>query len=364
MLRPSLDPMSTAPRPHLQSLEALRGIAALIVLLHHALGMVQNPRYYGTPLLGDVFSVGQLGVDIFFVLSGFMMVYTNPGDHQSPFRLARYLFHRLSRIYPLYWVVCAVYVPALFLIPGTGPAHLERSWGETISGLLLLPWKHDPQLGVAWTLRFEVMFYLFFLPFLVRRWLGWGFWAFLAAMALWNMARPLFPGSPWLEQAVSFRLLEFLAGVVTCSLLDAGSGEGRGCGWLVAAGLGIILTMVAAELRMGAESLPWRGLGYACGASLLLAGLVRAERAGSLAVPAPLVTLGICSYAVYLVHFPAQQVLMKVMLKVTGPSPGLVVVHGVALAVAALSLASGLAVSRFVEQPLLRWSRRFAPKPA
>ena len=356
--------MSTTPKPHFRSLEALRGAAALVVLVHHAMGMVQNPRYYGTTLLGDVFSTGQFGVDIFFVLSGFMMAYTNPGDHQPPLRLARYLFHRLSRIYPLYWVVCALYVPALFFIPGTGPAHLERSWGETLSSLLLLPWRHDPQLGVAWTLRFEVMFYLFFLPFLVRRWLGWAFWAFLAVMALWNMASPLFPGSPWLEQAVSFRLLEFLAGVVTCSLLEARSGAVGGGKWLLAAGLAVILSVLAVELRLGADVLPWRGLGYAGGASLILAGMVLAERAGNLVVPAPLVTLGLCSYAVYLVHFPAQQVLMKVMVKLTGPSPGLPVVHAVAAAVVLLSLAAGLVFSRLVEHPLLRWSRRFAPRTA
>ncbi|MBP9743591.1 MAG: acyltransferase [Burkholderiales bacterium] len=86
------------------TLQSLRGIAALLVLLYHAtwLSIVNNQYVYAL----NIFKQGQIGVDLFFVLSGFIIAYM----HWSQINLkngvvAKYWLKRFFRIYPLYWII-------------------------------------------------------------------------------------------------------------------------------------------------------------------------------------------------------------------------------------------------------------------
>ncbi len=128
----------------LSSLELLRFVAALLVVLFHL------------PSIG----IGEFGVDIFFVISGYvMMLSTATGSHQ-------FLLKRLIRIVPLYWAATL----AVFLIALLIPSLLNNTSANLvhlIKSLLFVPFDkngtgHQPLLTIGWTLNFEMYFYLLF----------------------------------------------------------------------------------------------------------------------------------------------------------------------------------------------------------
>jgi exopolysaccharide production protein ExoZ len=154
-------PANSAKRPmsDVASIQYLRGIAAMMVVLAHANDL---------PLLGGghrVFrDVGWSGVDLFFVISGFVMTYTS-ASHSYTRR--QFLLRRIARIAPLYWVmtfltaILAISMPSLFL-------HTSFRWDEFAASLVFLPYKNsgnggvEPLLKLGWTLNYEMFFYLCF----------------------------------------------------------------------------------------------------------------------------------------------------------------------------------------------------------
>src|SRR4051794_40346773 len=85
-----------------QSLEMLRAVAALLVVFFHT-EFIFGSRTPTTPF-GGMFAAGFRGVDLFFVLSGFIITYVHRTDVGRPWRLANYAFNRLARIYPAVWI--------------------------------------------------------------------------------------------------------------------------------------------------------------------------------------------------------------------------------------------------------------------
>lgn len=127
----------------IENIQILRGIAALMVVINHFWGGV----------LGGFFSViGYFGVEIFFVISGFIMVYT-----QSNKKPAQFMLDRIIRIYPIYWIIALpllLYAFGMKDIPGL------------LGNIMLLPSLGNPHYGMifypAWTLVYEVLFYCAF----------------------------------------------------------------------------------------------------------------------------------------------------------------------------------------------------------
>ncbi len=129
---------------------------------HTSHGIFRLEKYFGHKPFGPVFDFGFAGVDFFFVLSGFIMIHVHAGDIGQPRMLAAYLWKRFSRIYPAYWIVLAAIVPVYFLVPSFGLGH-EREPGVIVRAIVLFPHPETHLvLGVAWTLVYEVFFYLLF----------------------------------------------------------------------------------------------------------------------------------------------------------------------------------------------------------
>ncbi|QMV77733.1 acyltransferase [Enterobacter hormaechei] len=131
-------------KEELVNLQILRGIAAMLVVTNHFLSTT----------IGGVFKLnGGLGVDIFFVLSGFLMIHTMNEKKSS----VSFLLSRVKRIYPLYLIL------SIPLILSTIP--LTYTFG-IVGNLLLIPSFGDPNYtmanGPSWTLVYEMMFYLMF----------------------------------------------------------------------------------------------------------------------------------------------------------------------------------------------------------
>ena len=131
----------------LLSVQALRGIAATAVVMAHSWSTV----------------MGTTGVHLFFIISGFTMVYASKSQFGNRSAVAPFLYRRFLRIYPIYWAATAFFIAVWGL-------HVKRI--SSITSLLLVMDNHTPIMDPAWTLIFEVMFYIIFaflLPVPLRR---------------------------------------------------------------------------------------------------------------------------------------------------------------------------------------------------
>jgi exopolysaccharide production protein ExoZ len=145
--------------PKLLTLQVARGIAANLVVLSHL--FVLEDKYTHGGVLPSFTFYGVAGVDLFFVLSGFIMV-AAAGRRVGP---CEFLWRRAARIYPTYWLVTLV----IFAITLVAPDMVNSSITEPISiwrSFLLLPARTPPLLAVGWTLVHEMYFYLVFAVFL------------------------------------------------------------------------------------------------------------------------------------------------------------------------------------------------------
>ena len=149
----------------IHSIQVLRGIAALIVVCVHASITLDQYRWPAllAPMLGKL---GHLGVDIFFVISGFLMV-GNTIDKAPGFNSAKiFMQSRLQRIVPLYWVLTTALALILFLFPSLFHQQKFISANVFLSYLFIPSLDSfgvvNPVLYVGWTLVYEMFFYVVF----------------------------------------------------------------------------------------------------------------------------------------------------------------------------------------------------------
>lgn len=338
---------SVAPvRPgKFEALEAGRGIAAVFVLVSHANAIVGEPRFYGREIWPTFFRFGA-GVDFFFVLSGFIIAWAHWRDIGRPQRLRHYAVRRFRRIYPAYWVVLVPLSLAYFLFPRAGVPSQHDPLNFVFS-FLLLPYPAPPILGVAWTLVYEIIFYVLFgmvilfgraaFPLLS----GWGAAVFVANLISTTFP---FPFSTLLDSAN----LEFLLGVSAAFALRHRAIPVPAL--LAVAGPACFLALMLLGPPVIDHPLASR-LGYGIAAAAGMLGMVELERTGRIATPRLLRHLGAASYALYLIHGEAISVTIQVVTRATHLSLPPVVAMTI-LVVA--GIVAGVLFHRFVERPLGR----------
>ncbi|TXE22860.1 acyltransferase family protein [Serratia ureilytica] len=147
------------------SVQWLRALAVMMVVVYHVLLKAQL-----LGLTSTSFSLGAAGVDLFFIISGFIMVYITFGKSYRP---SDFLKKRVIRIVPLYWILTLVAAVVFILQPSLVNSHN----GETtiVGSFTLFPVSGKVMLlAVAWTLQYEFLFYFIFsifLPFINKRYL-------------------------------------------------------------------------------------------------------------------------------------------------------------------------------------------------
>lgn len=325
-------------------------MAALAVLASHAEIALRDFTRHATPFVGNGLMLGYLGVDFFFVLSGFIIAYTNIGRPSDEGWLRRYANHRALRIYVPYLPVGLTLAALYTLFPAAGGGERPWSW---LASATLMPFPGDTALSVAWTLRHELVFYgLFALLFLTRQ--------LLFGSLLWTAlcVATGVPGGPG-----GFRLglidIEFVFGMLAAEAIRTRRGpQSR---YLVAGGLAALAAFVTDGFNRNHSVL------FGLATALLIVPIVRLEATGRLCVRRWLVTLGDASYAIYLVHGLVVSGLIRLVLHVPGGIQPVVAVPAITLA----GVLAGLAMNRFYEQPALAALRRrtagsnaHAPSPA
>ena len=143
---------------YLDILQIFRGIAAVMVVVHHTVGSIKYYHNVEYPILNFIGAIGKFGVDFFFLISGFIIAYTSFYKYSEPNSFSNYLKNRLIRIYTPYLPIGVFMLIVYTLLPGFSNGNRDLS---VLTSLTLIP-SGSPALSVAWTLSFEISFYLLF----------------------------------------------------------------------------------------------------------------------------------------------------------------------------------------------------------
>ena len=305
----------------------------------------------GTPGGTLVWRNGESGVDIFFVISGFVMAVTLPGLAKFEHKAWLFLQRRLVRIVPLYWIFTTLRLLRLKYAPPVGEQSAGSLW-HIIASYLFIPAAGAngsalPLLSTGWTLNYEMLFYLLFalalaleirpLVFLLPT---------LGALALvgWH-DHPSWPAFTTLASPI---VLEFLFGAVLAHFALQRRLPGARMGVL------LLLGGFTAIVTIPPDSMP-RFVSWGLPAAAIVTGAVAAEDAFGKKLPRWLLELGNASYAIYLVHLLVVSVCWLVLLRLH-QSGTVALVEMITLALAG-SAAAGEIVHRLIELPVMRLLR-------
>ena len=299
----------------LYNIQFLRFVAAMLVVLYHSAAQLPANDSVFQIIFSTGESLGFAGVDIFFVISGFIMAHTSSNDSgpADSFGFAR---RRLARIFSGYWpfFILAVVVFGYFRAEHYAQANLLKSfflWPQSLNHILL---------EITWTLSFELYFYLLFsfLILLSNPRNRYAFiWLAFISLLIFNLYRHFVAHSfsPeniyyltfWPQFLSSPFLLEFFAGALVAWWL-ARKPDGPALSWLV---IGTILflgggwineSVYSGLIEQGFHVVP-RVFVYGVPACMILTGLVRMEKSTGIQAPQRFSAVtGGASYAIYLSH--------------------------------------------------------------
>ncbi len=285
----------------LLSVQILRAVAALGVVAHHV--QLDFATRMGLPAALPDLNLGAAGVDVFFVISGFVMVHASEplfGRANGP-RL--FWLRRLIRIAPLYWAVTSLYLVLTLLLPDMATS--RYSPGLIAASYLFFPFPREdgtmqPVVGLGWTLNYEMFFYLVFGGSLVfRRTAAIAGVAglLILAVALGWIAGPLPDALGFWTDPI---ILEFVFGMLLAVAARSGL-RLRPATAVFLMGAGLFALALALPMRM-VMGLP-RGLAWGLPVALFVAGAVLGDfRRSQGALARALGAIGDASYSLYLLH--------------------------------------------------------------
>jgi exopolysaccharide production protein ExoZ len=302
---------------NLDWIQLLRGVAALLVVFTHArYALLDTPGY---PLADQLLLPGAMGVDLFFLISGFIMCYATARSDGGPAEVARFVIKRFARVWPVYAVITLL---SVFVLHG-GVAYFHTAvnrltFWHTLGMLPANP--HLPPyfsltLPIGWTLEFEMYFYLVFavsLLFRRLRWFALASWVLLTVILLplgrtgfdLSVTRDLGYQAGYMAIVASPFVLEFVAGAMI--------------GWLylqpwarirssqVAWHVLWLGTVLAAWGIYGGVVATHGPLGYGWPLAALVLAMALASKTVHIRVPRLCMWLGSISYSLYLTHLLTQ----------------------------------------------------------
>lgn len=335
-------------------IQYLRAIAAGFVALYHAMSVPFIASYCPH-------AVGVFGVDLFFVVSGYIMWTTTMGKEARPLS---FWSARIVRIVPLYWTFTTLFLGVALLLPSavfnaaTDPVHVIKSY-------LFVPAFHPkldapvPVYTLGWTLNYEMFFYFVFglcliiKPRALRLALTLGI---LIALVL--VGQVMRPDGAIASVYTDPLLLEFCAGIALAAAEPRARKVAPSLGWMFV-GVAVMWLVIVHAM----PAMPPRWLAFGLPAALTVAGALvleplvrsRPSRIGLL--------LGDASYSIYLAHPFAQRLFTLAASKAIG-------VGSVSAAIAftlfsvAIGIAGGVVSFFLIEKPMLSAARQVSRAPA
>lgn len=357
---------STLVPARLRRLTSLRFFAAAMVLLHHTFALLMPDSVFA-----KASRAGFVGVGFFFVLSGFILMWTYRADLPKRYFYGR----RVARIYPVH-LLTALLAAGLIVILGGG-----IEWPQAILNLLLLQsWvpveSYGSSLnGVSWSLCCEAFFYLCF-PFIAHRFQGWGVRkvvttisvALVVVALLVIFTLPVDVAQQFLYKGPAYRIGGFMLGVVLAVWMRSGGHVRTGMQGAVTIAAGSYALALAATpvaFRLGLPDLRvYADLITLPAVCLVIVAAASADISGKRSwLTAPwMVRFGDASFSLYMVHY----LLLAVCVALIGPADsttlGIAYVAGVSIIAVGLSVAT----YRWFEHPMeARVRRRIGtPRPA
>ncbi|MGV6825576.1 MAG: acyltransferase family protein [bacterium] len=344
------------------NIQMLRFLAALAVFMAHL-----SERFHGMAAGADLFvalsGIGRAGVDVFFVISGYIM-WTTTRDLTGGRASLRFLLRRFARIYSGYWPFFMLFLFAFWV---GEPSRLTNV--DTLKSFFLVPQGINHHLiAVAWTLSYELYFYLLISVLLLfSRRTAAGLMVLIAvvvlAMSIYlqiTLSRGQLVIFSYIGFITSPFVLEFLAGCWVASLTSRGPVK-QPQWWLVA---GLIVVAVAGWFNLtvyddgifyGFHRLE-RVLLFGSASVLIVYGLIGLEQSGYYPRGRLFLELGGASYALYLGH----TLFIGAFSHLFYPSlvgVGVPIASMVYLLIMVVVLVFSIVVYRWIENPLHRWSR-------
>lgn len=349
--------VSNNPSNRLQPIYTLQGgraIAALMVVAFHLHVFVLPQRIYAET--GDgvhtIAAMGYSGVEFFFALSGFLMAYVHRNDWGKAEAAGIFLRKRIARIYPAYWFVVVPFITLSILVPSIGPEQIPNVL-DVIGNLALIPSETPPILTVAWTLQYEIVFYLIFVSTILLGRTGLmvlSVWGAVCGINFFIDVPGLF-GSFFLSAYNLIFLFGILAAIAYRHLSESSAKLCTIVGVLVFFTTGLLEAYGIVEYRLDV-----RTLSYGIAAAAIIAGLASQEASGKIKCPAFLKEIGDASYMLYLVHMPLFTATAVILIKANVGEfipPWLMT-----MILVSYSVVVSVILYRYIEKPMVRFSNR------
>jgi len=305
---------SSSSHKKLNLLQVYRGIAAVLVVMFHLNDM--SAQRLNQVTFFNLFQAGWSGVDYFFVLSGFIMVYVHRSALGKKDQLKSFFVKRAVRIYPIYWIITLTVLCFFLVIPGFAN-NKDLGWGEVIVSLLLIPQNDKPILDVAGTLIYELYFYFLFS---IAIWLKpkhsvpiLSTWLFITILHICKIVK--IPSSFFLLNLVFGNMnLEFVFGCLAAYIVIKYNNKLGKYRWILfgIANLGyVILGLLAAWGNIWFDRITTFGVL----AALLILAATSIDLKDYPKIPYLLIFLGDASYSIFLTHGPLISAITKIVQK-------------------------------------------------
>jgi exopolysaccharide production protein ExoZ len=326
-----------APLRPFRGIQALRLVAAVLVLFTHA-------GFYASERLSPGFRYwdrGAVGVELFFVISGFVMVYSSTRLTGQANGWRTFSERRIVRIVPMYWLATTLKL-ALMILTAGWVLHAQLRAVPVICSYLFLPSRNPdgelrPLLGVGWTLNFEMFFYLLFAVALyLRKNVYWIIGPTLVTLTVASyFVKPNWPAPAFYLDRV---VLDFFWGMLIGGMFVRGVQQPR---WLAAPALvaGILFLLILPDTEWKVPVIGMAAAAIVWATAALEPALTR--------IPRWVLFLGDASYAIYLFHPMIAPAVPALLMRLHWHHPLVSVACSIVLA-----LLAGAVIHQWIERPI------------
>ena len=332
----------------------IRGIACILVALMHI--TVTFSETYHSPFLGNIFKFGGSGVDIFFVLSGFIITYANRQYITKATSIGKFLQKRIIRIFPIYWIIISFFLLLQLLFPSFYRTHFQLDIINLLNTYLLLP-NHDMINGVSWSLTNELFFYILFMLALLipkKEYILMLLVAYLFFLLVLPATRFTYTNNNIFFGLLIFPMnIEFLLGILVVLFVDRF--PQKWSNYFLIAGVSIfILSAIFVDYGLFIFHNNYnRVVLYGFPSFFIILALVKKEFTSNIKVNKLFIKLGDASYSIYLFHLPIVAAFFKIIVKL--PVTNHLFLTLLSCGLFAVICFTGIGIYKKIESPLIKW---------